>query len=157
MNIHNLITERKSIRAFSTKEIADDVFIRLFEAARWAPSSMNDQPWRFIAARRNDTTADFNLLLDCLNDSNKAWAKNGAAIALIIAKKHHSNGFENKFSWHDVGLAIGNLSLQAMTEDLYMHQMGGFNADLARTTFEIPDEFEPVSIIVFGYKGDPNA
>lgn len=156
MNIHTLITERKSIRAFSAKEIADDVFIRLFEAARWAPSSMNDQPWRFIAARKNDSSSDFNKLADCLNDSNKAWAKNGAALALIIAKKHHSNGYENKYSWHDVGLAIGNLSLQAMAEGLYMHQMGGFKADLAKTTFEIPDEFDPVSIIVFGYKGDPN-
>lgn len=153
MNIHQLITERKSIRAFSEKAIANETLIRLLEAARWAPSSMNDQPWRFIVA--NKQTPEFEKMLDALNESNRVWAKNGAVLLFVITRKEHSNGMPNKYAWHDVGLAIGNLSLQATAEGIFMHQMGGFNSKLALEQFEVPDEYDAVSIIVLGYPGNP--
>lgn len=154
MRIHQLIEERRSIRAFADKAVSDEVLERLFEAARWAPSSMNDQPWRFIVAGRG--TEPFDKMLQTLNESNRVWAKNGAVMIFVITKKFHSNGMANKYAWHDVGLAIGNLSLQATAEGIFMHQMGGYNSELARTMFDVPEEFEPVSMIVLGYRGDPD-
>lgn len=156
MSIHTLIAERKSIRAFSEKEIAEHTLLSLFEAARWAPSSMNDQPWRFIIAQRKEQE-NFDRMLSCLNDANRIWAKQGAALVVVVAKKQHSNGSVNKYAWHDVGLAVGNLSMQATAQGVYMHQMGGFNAEVATKLFSIPDEYEPVSMIVLGYAGDPNS
>lgn len=154
MNINRLIRERRSIRAFADKSISDDVMLRLLEAARWAPSSMNDQPWRFIVAFRN--SPEFDTMLETLNESNRIWASNGAAMIFVITSKEHSNGMPNKYAWHDVGLAIGNLSLQAMEEGIYLHQMGGFNTALALEKFKVPENFDAVSMIVLGYPGDPN-
>jgi nitroreductase len=153
MKIHRLIEERKSIRAFADKEIADDVLLKLFEAARWAPSSMNDQPWRFIVAKKNSDS--FYKLLGTLNESNQVWAKNGAALILVVTKKDHSNGSSNKYAWHDAGLAIGNLTLQATAENVYLHQMGGFNTQVAMERFHVPDDYDAVTVIVLGYPGDP--
>lgn len=154
MNINRLIRERRSIRAFADKSISDDVMLRLLEAARWAPSSMNDQPWRFIVAFRN--SPEFDAMLQTLNESNRIWASNGAAMIFVITSKEHSNGMPNKYAWHDVGLAIGNLSLQAMEEGIYLHQMGGFNTALALEKFKVPESYDAVSMIVLGYPGDPN-
>ncbi len=156
MDIHNLIAERKSIRAFSEKEISEKTLTGLFEAARWAPSSMNNQPWRFILAQRKEQE-NFDRMLTCLNDANRTWAKSGAALMIVVAQKHHANGTLNKHAWHDVGLAVGNLSMQATAQGVYMHQMGGFNSEMATELFSIPDEYEPVSMIVLGYAGDPNS
>jgi nitroreductase len=155
MQVHQLISDRKSIRAFSEKEISDEILLTLFEAARLAPSSMNEQPWRFIIARKNNVDS-FNRMLDCLNESNRNWAKHSAVLVLTIANKNlHTLNKPNVYAWHDVGLAIGNLSLQAMAMNIFLHQMGGFNAEKAISNFEIPDGFEPVSIIALGYKGNP--
>jgi nitroreductase len=156
MKIHNLISERKSIRAFSEKSISDEELVTLLEAARWAPSSMNEQPWRFIVARKENSET-FERMLECLNESNKNWAQHAAALILTVASKTITSlNKSNSYAWHDVGLAIGNLSIQATSMDIYLHQMGGFKHDLAKNLFEIPNDFEPVSIIALGYKGNPD-
>lgn len=155
MTIHNLISKRKSIRAFSDRPIDDETLTSLFEAARWAPSSSNEQPWRFIVARKNDTES-FQKMQECLMDGNKIWAKDAAALIITVAKKNFtSNDKRNIYSWHDVGLATAMLSVQATELNIYIHQMGGFDHTLAKEVFSIPDDFEVLSIIALGYEGNP--
>jgi nitroreductase len=152
--IHDLIASRKSIRAFSNKAIDDKNLIKLFEAARWASSSRNEQPWRFIAARREEKD-NFEKTLECLNESNRVWAQNGAILIVVLAKKNFTlHPAPNTHAQHDVGLAIGNLALQATALGIYLRQMGGINYQKVREVFEIPDEFEIISIIVGGFPGD---
>lgn len=151
--IHELISERKSIRAFAGKEIDAEVLVQLFEAARWAPSSRNEQPWRFIVARKAEKES-FEKILLCLNESNRGWARHAAVLIITIAKKTFGEDtLLNSHAQHDVGLAIGNLSLQATAMGISLHQMGGFDKDATRTFFTIPAEYEAVSIIAGGYKG----
>ena len=156
-SIHPLIATRRSIRAYSPRSIDDESFISLFEAARWASSSRNEQPWRFIAARKEDQE-DFQRILDCINDSNRIWAQYGAMLVIVLAKRnftiHHA---PNSHAQHDVGLAIGNLALQATSLRIFLHQMGGIHYEKVRSDFEVPAEYEVISIIVGGYQGDSNS
>ncbi len=155
MTIDQLIKKRKSIRAFSEKTIGDETLVKLFEAARWAPSSMNEQPWRFILAKKSDS-ADFEKMKNCLVEGNRVWAKDAAALVLTIARQNLTASEKpNIYSWHDVGSAIAMLSVQATELDLYLHQMGGFNSALAKKEFAIPEGFEAVSILALGYEGSP--
>lgn len=152
--IHPLLSQRRSIRAFSDRTIDDATIVRLFEAARWAPSSFNEQPWRFIFARRGEPA--FDKMVDCLNESNRIWARKGALLIMPVALLLNSRNHQlNRHAFHDVGLAVGNLTVEATVSGLFMHQMGGFDLEKARISFEVPTEFEPVSIIVIGYPGDP--
>jgi nitroreductase len=153
-SIHDLIASRKSIRAFSGKRIDDAGFIQLFEAARWASSSRNEQPWRFIAARKEDTE-NFQRMLSCINESNRIWAQHGAILIVVLAKKNFTtHPVPNTHAQHDVGLAIGNLALQATALGIFLHQMGGINYQKVREEFEVPGEYEVISIIVGGYPGN---
>src|SRR5215203_3424163 len=146
--IHDLISSRKSIRAFSNQTIDDKSLIKLFEAARWASSSRNEQPWRFITARR-DEKENFERTLSCLNESNRIWAQHGAILIVVLAKKNFTvHPALNTHAQHDVGLAIGNLALQATALGIYLRQMGGINYERVREVFDIPDEYEIISIIV---------
>ena len=157
MKIHNLISERKSIRAFSDKEISDEALITLLEAARWAPSSMNEQPWRFIIVRKENTEV-FQKMIQCLNDSNKIWAQHASVLLLTVANNTITTlNKPNAYAWHDIGLAIGNLSLQAISMDIFLHQMGGFKSEEAKKLFNIPNGFDPVSVIALGYQGNAEA
>ncbi len=151
--VHELITARKSIRAFSDKAIDDKSFISIFEAARWASSSRNEQPWRFIAARKEERE-NFQRTLDCINESNRIWAQHGAMLIVVLAKKNFTtHAIPNSHAQHDVGLAIGNLALQATSLGIFLHQMGGIDYQKVRTIFEVPEEYEVISIIVGGYPG----
>jgi nitroreductase len=151
--IHDLIARRRSIRAFSDQGIDDAAFIKLFEAARWASSSRNEQPWRFIAARKEETE-NFQRTLSCINESNRIWAQHGAILIVVLAKKNFTaHPSPNSHAQHDVGLAIGNLALQATALGIFLHQMGGINYHRVREVFEVPEEFEVISIIVGGYPG----
>jgi len=153
-SIHELISSRRSIRAFSPKGIDDASFIKLFEAARWASSSRNEQPWRFIAARKEDAE-NFQLALSCINESNRIWAQHGAILIVVLAKKNFTaHPVQNSHAHHDVGLAIGNLALQATALGIFLHQMGGISYHRVREVFEVPEEYEIISIIVGGYPGD---
>ena len=152
-NIHDLIAARRSIRAFSSKGIDDASLIKLFEAARWASSSRNEQPWRFIVARKEDTE-NFQRTLQCINESNRVWAQHGAILIIVLAKKNFStHAIPNSHAQHDVGLSIGNLALQATALGIFLHQMGGINYKKVRDDFSIPDDYEVISIIVGGYPG----
>lgn len=155
--IHRVLRQRKSIRAFSSREIASETLVSLLEAARWAPSSYNEQPWRFIVAPKSDAE-NFEKILSCLFPSNSVWAKKGAALILTVTKTQLSlNDKDNIFAFYDLGQAVAALSFQATAEGLYLHQMGGLDRQMARSIFEIPEGYEVASAIVLGYKGDVEA
>jgi len=155
-SIHELIVQRRSIRAFSEKSIEKETLLQLFEAARWAPSSRNEQPWRFIAARKEDVNS-FQRMLSGLNENNKLWAQQSAALIMVLAQSNFSGALqhhENEHAWFDAGLAVANMTLQATALNLFMRQMGGFNAEQAKKEFSIPDTYEPIIIIALGYQGE---
>lgn len=153
---HTLIENRWSPRAFSSESVSNEQMEALFEAARLAPSAMNEQPWRFIYATKEDKEA-FDRLGSCLVEGN-SWAKNAAALFISIAKtKYDFNGSLNKHAWHDVGLATGNLLLQATDLGLHIHLMGGFDAAKAQQVLGIPEGCEAVSMGAVGYVGDPES
>jgi len=153
--IHPLIKERWSPRAFDPEIPETKDLSLLFESASSAASCYNEQPWRFIYATKNQEK-EYQDLLSCLVEFNQMWVKTAPVIILTLASKHFAkNGNPNAHAWHDVGLAMGNMSVQAMHMNLYMHQMAGFSADKAREVFQIPDEFDAVSMVALGYMGDP--
>ena len=126
----------------------------LFEAARWAPSSGNGQPWSFLIARKEDA-AEFEKIASTLVGGN-AWAKAAPVLAISIAALDRAPDKPNAHAWHDVGLACENMALQATALGLSVHMMGGFSADKAREIFEIPERWAPVAAIAIGYPADPN-
>jgi nitroreductase len=153
--IHELIDKRWSPRAFSEQEIETEKIEKLFEAASFAASCFNEQPWRFIYATKNYPER-YEQLLSCLVEFNQIWVKTAPLIMMTLAlKKFAKNKKENYHARHDLGLAIGNMSAQATSMDLHMHQMAGFNVKKAREMFEIPEEFDIVTMIAVGYLGDP--
>lgn len=126
----------------------------LLDAARLAPSSYNEQPWRFIIARR-EKPADFEKMLGILFDVNARWAENAPLLILVAAKLFLERDKKpNRHALHDVGLAVGNLVAQATSLGIYARQLGGFDVDNAQEQYAIPDGYEPVSIIALGYLGD---
>jgi nitroreductase len=153
--IHDFIAQRWSPRAFLDKPVEPEKVGSLLEAARWAPSSYNGQPWRFIVATKDDPL-EYERLLACLVEFNQRWAKQAPVLVLSVAKKHFErNDKPNAHARHDVGLASMNLVVQAAALGLHTHGMAGFDADKARATYQIPLEFEPVAAWAIGYRGDP--
>jgi nitroreductase len=153
--IHDLLRKRWSPRAFSARPIEPAELLSLFEAARWAPSSFNDQPRAFLVARREETEK-FVRLLDALVEFNQGWARTAAALVLTVARSTYAHdGKPNRHSWHDVGLAVAHLTLQATAQGLFVHQMAGIVPDRARELLAIPDGWDPVSALAIGYLGDP--
>jgi nitroreductase len=153
-NIHPLISKRYSPVIFSDKEVGEEVLNRLFEAARWAPSSFNDQPWSFIYGVKGKDEI-YNLLFDCLMDANKEWAKGAPVLMLSVASLiSPTTQKENPYAFHDTGMAVSNLLFQATDMDLYVHQMGGYSKSKARELLKIPDSYKPVAMIALGYKGN---
>jgi len=121
------------------------------EAARWAASSFNEQPWRFLLARRSDAD-EFQRMLGCLMEANQAWASNAGALLLtVVSNSFTRNGKPNRAAEHDLGLAMGNLSVQATELGLGVHQMAGVDLDKIRSTYEIPVDFAPFSAIAIGH------
>ncbi len=152
--IQESITSRFSPLAFSEKPVEPEKIIAMFEAARWAPSSFNEQPWRFIYAVRENHSI-FESLLDCLVEGNRIWARNAPMLVLSVAKiNFSSNNKNNKYAFHDVGLATGNLLNQATYMGLVTHPMGGFSVAKAKENLLIPEGFEPVAMIAIGYHGN---
>lgn len=153
--VHELIAKRWSPRAFADKPVEPNKLRSLLEAARWAPSCFNEQPWHFIVATK-EKPEEFERLLNCLVDVNIAWAKQAPVLMLSVARlQFERNDKPNHHAFHDVGMAVGNLTLQATALDLYLHQMAGFHSDKAREAFKIPEKFEPVAAMALGYLGDP--
>jgi nitroreductase len=153
--VHALIRQRWSARAFDAKPLATEVLLTLFEAAAWAPSAMNEQPWRYRYALRG--TPAFDLLWSLLLPGNQPWAKDAAALVVcsgtkLLAKNHTPN-----VSWmHDVGLANANLLTQAVSMGIYGHLMGGFDHAKANAALSIDVEGEEVvCLLALGYLGGP--
>lgn len=155
-DVHELIRDRWSPRAFSDRAVGDAELRSFLEAARWAASCFNEQPWRFIIARR-ESPAEFDQLLSCLSETNQRWAKGAAVLMLSVASMAFAkNGKSNRHALHDVGLAAAQLTLQATALGLAVHQMAGFSMERARERFAIPEDFEPVAAIAVGYPGNPD-
>jgi nitroreductase len=153
--IHPLLGARWSPRAFAPHPIAPDQLARLLEAARWAPSCYNEQPWAFFVAHADDKPA-FAQMLDCLVEFNRSWASAAPLLILTVAHENFArNGKPNAHARHDVGLAIANLTTQATSEGLAVHQMAGILPDKIRTTYGVPDDWSPVTAVAVGYPGDP--
>lgn len=153
--LNKMIRLRKSSVIFNQRMVSEEKIRLLFEAARWAPSSRNTQPWRFICGLKNDTT--YEKLFECLQPGNKEWAGNAPLLILTLAEMITTyKNQPNKYAWHDVGLATSMLLLQATHMGLYAHPMGGFLPDMAKDFFEIPERFEPVAMIAVGYLGNVN-
>jgi nitroreductase len=154
--IHDLLKRRWSPRAFSDRRVEPEKLASLFEAARWAPSSFNEQPWSFIVAVK-ENPAEFSHLLDCLVEGNRLWAQRASVLVLSVAKlKFDKDREPNRHAFHDIGLAVENLVIQATDLGLGVHQMAGFSVEKARETFKIPRDHEPVAAIAIGYPGDPS-
>ncbi|MBX3330905.1 MAG: nitroreductase family protein [Nitrospira sp.] len=154
--IHDLLVRRWSPRAFDERPVESHTLRSLFEAARWAPSSNNEQPWRFITANKRDHEADWNRLFDCLVEGNRRWAFRAPVLILSIASiNFEDDGKSNRHAFHDTGLAAENLVLQATASGLAAHQMAGFDVEKARVDLKIPSGYEPVAMIAIGYPGDP--
>jgi nitroreductase len=153
--VHELISRRWSPRAFSEREVTSEQLVSLLEAARWATSSYNEQPWRFIVARKSDPET-YDKLLGSLMELNQLWARSAPVLILSLAKKTFThNGTPNLYAMHDAGMAFSNLALQATALGLSVHFMGGFNRAAARTAFHIPDDYELGAVAAIGYAGDP--
>ncbi len=152
--LNELIEKRYSPRAFSGEPIEEEKIISLLEAARWSPSSMNEQPWRFIIGAKEEGET-FNKIYDTLFELNQEWARNAPVLILAVAKEFNDrNKQNNRYAEYDLGQAIAHLTLQATSLNLYLHQMGGFNLDKARKLFNIPEGYLPMSVIAVGYLGN---
>jgi nitroreductase len=152
--IHPLIASRRSILAFASTRVEPETLVSLMEAARWAPSSRNEQPWRFIVATK-ENKSDFDRLLGCLVEFNVQWAQHAPVLLLSVAKlTFEPTGELNRHAFHDVGQAIANLTLQATVSGLVVHQIAGFDIEKARREFSIPQDYEPVAAAAIGYPGN---
>ena len=152
--VHDLIRRRWSPRAFADRRVDPSTLGSLFEAARWAASSSNAQPWRFIVVTK-DRPNEFAAFVECLASGNQVWAKQAPVLMLSVAHMHFDDQTVNRHALHDVGQAAANLAIQATALGMVIHQMAGFSMDKARETFRIPSEYEPVAAIAVGYQGQP--
>jgi nitroreductase len=153
-HIHDLLRRRWSPRAFDDRPVEPEKLRSLFEAARWAPSSNNGQPWRFLVATK-DNKLEHDRLLNCLVEANQKWAYRAPVLLLSVAKLQFDDGSPNRHALHDTGMAVENLAIQATAHGLATHQMAGFLIDRARMDCQIPEGYEPVAIMAVGYPGDP--
>jgi len=154
--IHDLLSRRWSPRAFAERPVEPEKIQRMLEAARWASSCFNEQPWVFIIATAAQP-AEHSKLLSCLVEGNQVWAKRAPLLIITVAKQHFDhNGQPNRHAIHDVGLAVGNLVIQATAMDLFVHQMAGILPEVIREGFSLPSGYEPVTGLAIGYPGDLN-
>lgn len=153
--LHPLLAERWSPRGFDTEHVLDDAdLVALLEAARWAPSANNSQPWRFLVARRDEEA--FDRLVEILAPGNQVWAHAAGALILVAAEAVDETGLRRPWAHFDTGQAVAALSLQAEARGLHVHQMGGFDADRAHAGFDLDESLQPVVVVAVGLH-DPHA
>ena len=150
--IHPIIASRWSPRAYDPKPVEKEKLQRIFEAARWAASASNIQPWYFLVGFKGDKV--YQSIFETLVEFNQDWAIHAPVLALAIAKTTNSRGGQNRSYAYDLGQAVATLSLQATAEGVYAHQMGGFDAQAAALAFEIPEEYKVLVVFTLGYLGD---
>jgi nitroreductase len=155
--VHEAIQKRWSPRAFSDKPVSADTLRSLFEAARWAPSSNNEQPWAFIVATKDDKEG-FEKQLSTLVEFNQTWAKQAFVIGIAVSHLNFTkNANPNRNAFYDTGAAMSHLTAEATHRELFVHQMGGFDAKKAKALFGIPDDWDPIAAFVIGHFGDPQS
>ena len=153
--IQPLLKKRWSPRSFTDQMVGKESLQRIFEAARWAPSSSNDQPWRFIVGIKGDKTWD--KIMETLVDFNQKWAKLAPVLALSIGKKiSDKSGKPSRTFTYDVGQSVAHITFQAMHEGLFVHQMGGFSTQKAAELFNIPEDYQAITAFAIGHKGSPD-
>jgi len=145
------IANRWSPYRFLPREVEDEKLRCCLEAARWAASSFNDQPWSWIVACRQDRE-EFQRMVGCLMEANRGWASNAGALVLTVTRATFDyNGKPNRVALHDLGQAAAHLALQAVSLGLQAHQMAGVNLSLIRQVYGIPEGFDPQTAIAIGY------
>jgi len=151
--IHQLIRNRWSPRSFDSRIVESVKLIQMLEAARWAPSWRNDQPWRFIVTTKEDPVA-YQRLFDCLSPGNQRWACLAPVLMLVIAKRGYDHGSKpNPITLYDTGQAVAQLAIEALSHGLYVHQMGGIDHERIHLTYGIPPGYQPVVALAIGYLG----
>ena len=152
--VHKLITDRWSPRAFDERAVDYDKIHLLFEAAKWAPSSRNAQPWRFIFATKE--MSDYKVFIDLMSEVNQQWASTAPLLVMPLAQVISTyKNRPNRLAFFEAGMAVGNLLAQATAMDLMVHQMSGYDHERAKETLVIPTRYEPMTIMAIGYKGEP--
>ena len=153
--ILQILTERWSPYGFDDRLVEDEDLLSLFEAARWAASSYNEQPWNYLMATRKNAS-EFERLLSCLVEANRAWAKAAPVLVLgVVSLRFAKDNQDNRAAVHDLGLAAGNLTVEATTRGLSVHQMIGILPDKAREVYQIPEHYDAWTAMAIGYKADP--
>ena len=155
--VHVLIQNRWSPRSFSDNPVSPETLRSLFEAARWAPSSSNEQPWAFIVGTKDDLETH-NKILSTLVEFNQGWAKHAPVLAIAASQMEFArNKTPNRNAFYDTGAAVAYLTAEATSRGLFVHQMAGFDPQKAIEVFHIPKGWEPIAAFAIGYPGDPNA
>ena len=153
--ILQVLAERWSPYGFADRPVSEADLRSLFEAARWAASSYNEQPWNYLVATR-ENSREFGRLLSCLVETKQAWAKAAPVLVLgVVRLQFTKNNQDNRAAVHDLGLAAGNLLVEATTRGFSVHQMIGILPDKAREVYQIPEHFEAWTAMAIGYKADP--
>jgi nitroreductase len=156
-DILDVFAERWSPRAFADRPVEPGKIRRMLEAARWTMSSYNEQPWRYVVASRHENPDSYERLLGCLSEGNQSWAENAPVLMMSFYKTTFSgNERPNRCAPHDTGAASAALTFQATEMNLYVHQMAGIQKDVARDTYDVPDDVEPMAGLAVGYLGDPD-
>jgi len=153
--IHEVLGNRWSPRAFSERPVEREKLLSVLEAARWAPSSRNEQPWAYLVATKEDAQ-NFEAMSSLLVPFNRTWAQKAPVLILTVAHTQwEKEGTPNRHGIHDLGEATANLVTQATSLGLSTHQMAGFEVEAARERFHIPAGWEPVSVVALGYRAEP--
>jgi len=151
--IEPLLQRRWSPRGFASKPVEREILVRLFEAARWAPSSFNEQPWRYVVATQENP--EWLQEAQSVLSPGNAWAAKAPVLICSVARLAFAkNAKLNRHSFHDVGAASENLLLQAVALGLFGHQMAGFDVEKARVVFQIPEGYDPVAMMALGYPAE---
>lgn len=149
-----VIHHRWSPRSFADREVSAADLKKVFEAARWAASSFNEQPWRFLVGRSKSEA--YKKIFSTLMPFNQSWAASAPVLILGVARTTFShNGAPNRVALYDLGAATAYLTLQAASLGIHTHSMAGFDVDAARTAFAIPEDFQPGAVTALGYQGEP--
>ncbi len=151
--LNELIRNRWSPRAYSDRPVATEDLVAVLEAARWAASCSNMQPWRYIVTTRDDA-ADHQRMVDCLKPGNQEWAPKAPVLMIALAKLMRPNGDKNRHAFYDTGAATALLAIEATAPGLSVRQMAGIEVDKVRETYSVPDDYDVVAAIALGYQGE---
>jgi nitroreductase len=154
--LHPLLAERWSPRAFDPTPLSDEDVAALLEAARWAPSAMNHQPWRFLVGRQDHdgTDATYKGIYDALAGGNQQWASSSPLLVAALVRTTEEDGSPRAIAPYELGLAVSQLTVQAHALGLHVHQMAGFDAEQLRATFGVPASYTPVVVLSVGRQGN---